>query len=86
MSYKVTADDPESGLVFDSVAWHGDFMVQVAFVKEINRFDGGCEGTIYTIDRRKVPVEYREVIEALVALVDAVEVHQRAPAPTIPGR
>jgi hypothetical protein len=67
-------DDNRSGIIFDSIVWRGDFMVEVSYTEERNRGDGVCQVTTLVVDRRKLAEQYRSFIEALVDIVDEGEV------------
>lgn len=76
-------DDQRSGIIFDSMIWRGDYMVEVSYTEERNRGDGICQVTTLVIDRRKLEEQYRQLIEALVDFVDEGSVILRNPPETI---
>lgn len=77
-------DDERSGLVFDSIIWRGEFMVEVSFTEERDRGDGVCLVRTYVVDRRKVPELYQQLVEALVEFTDEVAVILRNPPEKVP--
>jgi hypothetical protein len=79
----ITPDDDRSGLIFDSIIWRGDFMIEISFTEERDRGDGVCKVTTLVIDRRKLDDHYRQLIEALVEFVDEGQVVLRNPPETI---
>jgi hypothetical protein len=80
------ADDRASGIVFDSIVWRGDYMVEISYTEERNRGDGVCQVTTLVIDRRKIEDHYRDFIEALVEFVDQGEVVLRNPPERVSRR
>jgi hypothetical protein len=76
-------DDQRTGLIFDSMIWRGDYMVEISYTEERDRGDGVCKVTTLVIDRRKLDELYQQLIEALVEFVDQGEVVLRNPPETI---
>jgi hypothetical protein len=79
----LTPDDQRTGLIFDSMIWRGDFMVEISYTEERDRGDGVCKVTTLVIDRRKLDEHYRQLIESLVDFVDQGEVILRNPPDSI---
>jgi hypothetical protein len=75
----ITPDDQRSGLIFDSMIWRGDYMVEISFTEERDRGDGICKVSTLVVDRRKLEDHYRLLIEALVEFVDEGQVILRNP-------
>jgi hypothetical protein len=76
-------DDDRTGIIFDSMIWRGDFMVEISFTEDRDRADGVCKVTTLVIDRRKLDEHYRQLIEALVEFVDEGQVILRNPPEVI---
>jgi hypothetical protein len=75
----LTPDDPRTGLIFDSMIWRGDYMVEISYTEERDRGDGVCKVTTLVIDRRKLEEHYQQLIESLIEFVDQGEVILRNP-------
>jgi hypothetical protein len=81
-----TADDQRSGLIFDSVIWRGEHMVEISFTEERDRGDGVCKVSTLVIDWRKLEGQYRQLIDVLVDFVDEGQVILRNPPERISRR
>lgn len=82
----VSADDRETGIIYDSLIWAGNNMIELSYTEEHNRGDGACLVTTLVIDVRKLEVEYQELLDALGQLVDSGTIVVRNPPKTIPSR
>lgn len=82
----ITPDDQNSGLIFDSMIFRGDFMIEISYTEERDRGDGICKVTTLVVDRRKLDDHYRQLIEALVEFVDQGSVILRNPPELVSRR
>ena len=73
------ADDARTGIIFDSVIWRGDHMVEISYTEERDRGDGACLVRTLVIDRRKLPEHDKGLIDTLIEFIDEGEVIVRNP-------
>lgn len=76
--------DPNTGLAFESVLFR-DRYVEVSFTEERDRGNGIARVQTMVVDPTKLPSEYGDLIDSLVAFVDAASVALRNPPERIPG-
>lgn len=86
MSLVPSADDPRTGIIYDSLIWRGNRMIELSYTEEHDRGENACLVTTLVIDSRKVEVEYQELLDALGGLVESGSIVVRNPPKSIPSR